>query len=63
MKKGSGEICHQINVRFSLGTSEILQKRAKENGRSLSKEIIQLVEAQLAQSTKKGAVQPAPSER
>ncbi len=57
MKKGSGEIYHQLPVRFSPETSKILQERAKKNGRSLSKEVVQLVEAQLAQE--KGTGQSA----
>lgn len=57
MKKGSGEIYHQLPVRFSPETSKILQDRAKRNGRSLSKEVVRLVEAQLVQE--KGTGQSA----
>lgn len=56
---------HRCAVGFSPEMVKLLQERAKENGRSLSKEIIQLVKAALTQeqSTKKGAVATDSQER
>lgn len=43
---------HQIPIRVSLELLDVLQKRAEKNGRSFSKEVVHLVEAQLAQEQK-----------
>jgi hypothetical protein len=46
---------HRASIGFPPELIRILQDRAKENGRSLSKEVIQLVKAQLSlEQTKKG---------
>lgn len=54
---------HRASIGFSPELIKILQDRAKENGRSLSKEVIQLVKAQLAQETKKEPIATALPER
>jgi hypothetical protein len=63
MRKGSGQDYHQISIRFSPEMSRAIQDQAEKSGRSFSKEVVQLVKAQLAQETKKEPDVTALSER
>ncbi len=61
MKKGSGQDYYQISVRFSPELGKLIQQIAIQHGRSFSKEVVRLVEAQLIQE--KGTLTSALEEK
>lgn len=62
MKKNKQDF-HQLSVRFPPEMGAFLQDRARNHGRSVSQEIVQLVKAQLEQEQKKDTIATGAQER
>ena len=63
MRVGTKSWDCQLSIRFSSEQEQRIRMLAKQNGRSFNKEVIRLVDAQLALESKKELLETTPQER